>query len=278
MNGNHFYSRAPAAALFAAFAALALSACASGGPARPAGEPSMRSQWDAGRFFADSRGGDLVVFGVSSRHVSRRDYDVSDAELAGARLEAARLVAMRYGVSGTVESFHRQGAGFFDYIFDSRVDLTPAVSDLDGIAQRLSFDPARDVLVFDRGTIVRFRYPARADGSVSSGPAGAGGRPGWVDGAVQPASGGLMTAVGFSPNQLWLRDAVSRAAESAAARLISGMNTSISTQLVDVAGQGTVTYISSGGSGSLSGFRLLEFWIDPDTLGVYALAIAGLGD
>ena len=52
-----------------------------------------------------------------------------------------------------------------------------------------------------------------------------------------------------------------------------GMDSAVSTTAVDVPGQ-ALTYVTSVSSGILSEFRILEFWVEPDSMSVYALGIA----
>ena len=248
-----------------------LPAPADGGAALP----SMGEQWASGHFMSNSHDGAMIVVGVANRQAARWGNEVSPAEIALARDDAARKVAMFYGLGGVVESFHRQGAGFFDFIAESRLDLRSVVADHSQFAERLSFDPERDVLVHDRGTLVRFRYDGEIPRANFSGSLDASGRPSWISNQNFNIDGHT-AAVGFSPNRIWLNDTVIRATEAAAARLIKGLDTRIATSVVDAAGGGTLTYIASHSSGILSGFRIIEFWIDPGTMSVYTLGIARL--
>ena len=253
--------------------AVFMSACASG--AVPTGNDaerfSMHGQWESGLFFTDSLDGGMVVVGVSSRLVRRAD------EIEAAKNDAALKVAMFYGMRGTVKSFHRSGAGFFDFIAEASIDLEPAVSDHARFIERLTFDPDRDVLLFDGGTLVRFRYAARVAPVTFVGTLDADGRPGWIASRNLPSVDGYMVAVGFSQNQVWLRDTVMRSTRAAAAGLIRGDVTYTATETVVVNGQ-ALTYIRSRSEGNLRNFRIVEFWIDPGTMSVYTLGIARLGE
>jgi len=239
----------------------------------------MEEQWASGRFVADSRGGEMTVIGVAARQV-RWDDEISPAEIAAAKTDAALKIAMFYGVRGTVESFHRTGAGFFDFIAESQIHLEPAVADPARFVERLTFDMERDVLLFsggmDSGTMVRFRYAAGAAPVAFAGAIGPDGRPDWIGGGRLPEIDGYVAAVGFSQNQIRLRDTVMRATQAAAARMIKAMSTTVQTIDVDVVGQGSVTYIRSRSEGALSHFRVIEFWIEPASMSVYALGIARL--
>jgi len=236
---------------------------------------SISEQWDAGHIVADSPDGVLTVIGVSSRQAQRRGNELSPYEVELAKDNAARKVAMFHSIGGTVESFHRQGAGFFDFIAESLISIQSAVTDHTQFIRRLTFDPEHDAVVFTGGTLIRFRYTASVSTIDFARAAAAGSRPGWVDNPNLHLAG-YATAVGFSRNQVWFRDTMMRATEAAAARLIKGMNTTIETVTVDIAGTGTLTYITSRSYGTMERFRVVEFWIDPRTMSVYALGIARL--
>ena len=235
----------------------------------------MAAQWASGHFVPGLYGGGLSVVGVSARHYRRWGNEVSEAEIEAARADAAGKVAMFRGMTVTAESFNRYDAGVFGFVAEFRAEIDLDDADSSGFAQRLSFDPARDVLVLDFATLVRFTYPVALPGlNVYGGNTGANGRPGWTYGRGIPVIEGHIVAAGFSQNRVQFRDTVTASAQDAAARLVAGISTTVETVIVDLAGQGSVTYIRSSSAGRLSGFRVLEFWVDPATLSVYTLAVA----
>lgn len=235
------------------------------------GTLSMMEQWETGRFVTDSQDGMMVVVGVASRHVRRED------EILAAKSDAARKVAMFHGMGGIVESFHRTGANFFDFIFDSQIRLEYAV-DYRQFVDRLQFDPGCDVLIIDTGTLVRFRYPVEVTRVDFVGTMNADGRPSWLDSRNLPEIDGYTVAVGVSRNHRWLRDTVMRSTQASAARIIQDMSIRIQTTEVAVAGTGSVLYISTRSEGILDSFRVIEFWIDPGSWYVYTLGIARFVD
>jgi len=230
---------------------------------------SMQAQWESGTFTKDSHGGEIVVIGVSSRLVRRTD------EILAAKNDAARKIAMFYGISGTVESFHRAGAGFFDFIAESRINIESAITDYTRLIERLTFDPEYDVLEFSGGTLIRFTYSAEAARLNFTNTLDANGRPTWIDNRNLPSFDGYMTAVGFSQNQVWLRDTVMRSTQAAAAALLKMTGTSTETETVVFNGQ-AVTYIHSRSEGRFRNFRIIGLWIDPGNMSVYTLGIARL--
>ena len=231
---------------------------------------SMQEQWESGTFFKNPHGGgEIIVIGVSSRLVRRTD------EVLAAKDDAARKIAMFYGLGGTVESFHRAGAGFFDFIAESRINLEPAITDYTRFIGRLSFDPEHDVVLFPGGTLIRFTYPAAAAHITINNTLDANGRPVWIDHRNLPSVDGYKVAVGFSQNQVWLRDTVMRSTQAAAAALLKTTGTRTETETVVLNGW-AVTYIHSISEGSLRDFRIIEFWVDPGNMSVYTLGIARL--
>ena len=237
------------------------------------GMPSMSGQWASGYFVVAPRETVLVVIGVSGRHHSRWDNEISEAEIEAAREDAARKVAMFHGMKVTVEAFNQAGASVFDYIMDLQVSLE-LNTDHTRFIEQLTFDPAQDVFVFQGGTFVRFKYAASVPSVNRAGTADSNGRPAWIDSRNLPKVEGHTLAVGFSQNQAQLKDTIMKSAEATAARLITSTTTSIATSVDDVVGQGSMTYIHNKSEGNLTGFRVLEFWIDPANMSVYTLGIA----
>jgi len=230
-------------------------------------EITLREQRESGRLIANSQDGSLVVIGVASRHVTRED------EIAAAKNHAARKVAMFYGMRGSVESTMRTGMDVFGFYFDSQTSLSNIV-DYEQFIERLQFDPYRDVLVIDGGTMVRFRYAAMVTRVNFIGTMDADGRPNWLDGRYLPELAGYIVAVGVSQNQIWLRDTVMLSAQAAALALIESMSTKLQTTDVYVSEIGLISETISISEGGLDNFRVLEFWINPRNGHVYTLGIA----
>ncbi|MCL2191129.1 MAG: hypothetical protein FWB79_03985 [Treponema sp.] len=252
--------------------AVFFSACASYAP--KATDFSMAGQWESGHFVAGSHCGDMVVIGVSSRLRNLEE------EIEAAKIHAAQKVAMFHGAGGVVTFVNRTGGHVFDFLAQSEVNIAPFNTNYAQFAERLVFDPDLDVLRFDpvgmfgrAGTLVRFRYATEVP-YVAAGVADADGRPAWVGHRSLPSIDGYVVAVGFSQNRGWLRDTVTNATEDTAARLLAAIGSSVSTSTVEMPGQAAITYITSVSRGTLANFRILEFWIEPGTLSVYALGIA----
>jgi len=250
--------------------AVSFAACMSypkGNVAETNLEISLREQWEAGHLISDSRDGTLVVIGVASRHVMRSD------EIAAAKNDAAQKVAMFHGMVGSVESTMRTGRDIFGFYFNSQTSIRNVV-DYEQFIERLQFDPDRDVLVTDGGTLVRFSYAARVARVNFIGTVNADGRPNWLDGHYLPELDGYIAAVGVSQNQIWLRDTVMISAQAAALRIIENVSTRLRTAYVYVSGYGLVSETLTVSEGKINNFRVLEFWINPGNGHVYTLGIA----
>ena len=230
-------------------------------------EIPLREQWEAGHLISNSQDGILVVIGVASRHVMRDD------EIAAAKNDAAQKVAMFHGMVGGVESTMRTGVGIFGFYFNSQTSIRNIV-DYEQFIERLQFDPDRDVLVMDGGTLVRFSYAARVARVNFIGTINTDGRLNWLDGHFLPELDGYIAAVGVSQNQIWLRDTVMISAQAAALRIIESISTRLQTSYVYVSGHGLVSETRTISEGNVDNFRVLEFWIDPRNGHVYTLGIA----
>ena len=247
-----------------------LSSCLSYAPQNVAGtnpEITLREQWEAGRLISNSQDGALVVIGVASRHVVRED------EITAAKNHAARKVAMFYGIRGSVESTMRAGMDVFGFYFNTQTSIRNIV-DYEQFIERLQFDPDRDVLTIDGGTLVRFRYEAMVTRVNFIGTMDNDSRPNWLDDRYLPELDGYIVAVGVSQNQLWLRDTVMLSAQAAALKLIENMSTRLRTTDVYVPGIGFISETLTISEGGLDNFRVLEFWINPRNRHVYTLGIA----
>jgi hypothetical protein len=229
----------------------------------------MKEQYEAGHWVTTPSGSALTVIGVSNPMVRRQD------EIAAAKEDAAKKVSMYYGIQGKIESVNSAGTGFFDYQYDSNVELSYD-TDFEKYKGRLAFDPDNDVLVTREGTFVRFQYVAAVlEINYSAGIAN--GRPNWVGNSGKPEIEGCLTAVGFSRNQIRLKDAILKSTEDAAVRMIEGLSTAVNVKEISVTGQSSSSLIHTVSEGELYGFQVIEFWIEPETRYVYTLAAARAG-
>ena len=233
--------------------------------------PSMKEQAASGHWITAPSENSLIIIGISGLLVKKDD------EISTAKEDAARKAAMYHGIRGNIESLHNNGANFFDYIADSKVDLDYD-TDYEKYIDKLTFDPKTDVLKTDNLVFVRFKYttesvPVNFTASVSND-----GRPNWTYSRDLPHFDGFLTAVGFARNQVKFKDTIKKSIESAAARMIEDISTKIVSTDKSATGMGASSMIQTRSEGKLNSFQILEFWIDPKTGYVYTLAIARQGD
>ncbi|MCL2609010.1 MAG: hypothetical protein FWD94_03795, partial [Treponema sp.] len=228
---------------------------------------SMERQWARGHFVAASRDGKLVVIGVASRGTSPN----REGEIEVAKIDAARKVAMFHQMAGKSE--HMSVEDQSGVTVNSSNSLGTTV-DHEQFIELLRFDRARDVVVHDGGTLVRFTYEAKTVRVGAILGKDAGGRPVWTRSRNLPEIPGYTVAVGFAQTSGFLRDTVMRSAENAAARIIASNNTvgELAEYLSSEDGYFAKTLLVS--EGKLEDFRILEFWIEPEYGHVYTLAIA----
>jgi hypothetical protein len=213
----------------------------------------------------------LTVLGVSSRMVKRED------EITAAREDTARKVAVFYGIYGKVESTHRVGAYFFDYINDSQISLSYD-NDYTRYIDQLTYDPQHDLLTSVDGVLlIRFQYAAAARSFDYRSVMAANGRPNWIYYRDLPQFDGYITAVGFAQNQRLFRNTVFRSTEAAAAKMLEELYMNMASNDTIVAVQSSasgVNTIFAVSEGQLNSFHVLEYWVDPETGHCYTLAIA----
>jgi len=224
-------------------------------------------QWLSGHFKANPQSGTMTVIGVASRQLRRDD------EIDLARNHAAEIVAMFHGMSGTMETVHRSGLSFNEWVLDSDIQLQHTVNHERFIGQ-LQFEPERDVYRHARVTLVYFTFATNVTPVSVPSAADESGRPEWTQNRNLPVVPGYNVAVGVARRQLWERDTIMRSAQATVARLIMDTNTVVENTVVDHSGYVPVTNLRLSSAGAVSGFRVLEFWIDPRTGYVFTLGIA----
>jgi hypothetical protein len=60
--------------------------------------------------------------------------------------------------------------------------------------------------------------------------------------------------------------------------MIENLSTTVNTREKIVTGQGSSSFIQAKSEGRLNNFRVIDFWIEPETRFVYTLAIAESGN
>jgi hypothetical protein len=228
--------------------------------------PSLKEQAVAGHWITRPSDNTITIIGVSNPMTKR------DAEITSAQEDAARKAAMYHGIQGSIVSFHRIGASFFDYVDNSTI-LLDYDTDYAKYIDRLMFDPERDVVITDGAVFVRFKYAAEAP-FIDFNSVNENGRPQWTYNRNLPQIDGYVSAVGFAQNQARLKDTIKKSTEAAVVRIIDDMAVTVKTSDKAKAGRGASSQIHAKSEGKLDNFQVIEFWIDPKTKYVYTLAIA----
>jgi hypothetical protein len=230
---------------------------------------SMKEQYEAGHWIIKPSGGALTVIGVSNPMIKRQD------EITAAKEDAARKTAMYFWIQGRIETVNNTGSGFFDYLYDSKIELLYD-TELEKYKNQLTYDPQNDVLITREGIFIRFQYPSAVT-EINYNANIINGQPNWIKNSGKPEFTGFVTAVGFSKNQRRLKDTIIKSTEDAVIRMIENLSTTINTKEVSVAGQGSSSFIHTVSEGKLYDFQVIEFWIEPKTRYVYTLAVAKAG-
>jgi hypothetical protein len=208
----------------------------------------------------------LRFIGIASRRRKAGD------EIDAARDDAARRAALFHGLSGRIIHVNQVGAGSFDWVSGTDLDFT-CDSDPGNYAEALRFDPQTDVLAVDGAVFVRFTYEGSLPGAVNySYNWNGNGAPSWT---TRPPGeiGGCAAGVGYARPQRQLRDTFIRSYENAAASIIAGISSRMTTGEAD-SPEGRVSSTLQVSEGSLQGFYVLEAWREPSTGAVWTLAIA----
>jgi len=226
---------------------------------------SLQEQYKNGCFILRSSDNKLTVIGISNSMLRRQD------EIAAAKEDAARKVAMYFGIQGSIEVINSTSGNFFDYVHDSSAELIFSTNH-DQYIDKLTFDPQIDVLTTNEGVFIRFQYEVTVS-DINYSARIQSDRPVWTRNQGKPEIEGYVTSVGFSKNRQKLKDTVLRATEDAVERMIADLSTTVNTREVSATGQGSSSVVQTRSEGKISGFRIIEIWIEPNTRSVYTLAI-----
>jgi hypothetical protein len=222
---------------------------------------------------------ELVFLGVSGRRLRRKDA------VRAALEDAARKVALYHGVEGHFTQQGSRGLVFFDseavvdkeLIFDEELYKT--------IVKDLQYDSDTDVYEADDTIFVRARYAGEWRGNYGSdtihyprSPPEE--KPVWISSPPRSFEG-FVAGVGYANRHKYLKDAVIKSYEAAIYAIVRNTSNTIgssvdtykdSANTLDSVGANTAYTVSS--SAVLSGFYVLEIWIDPATKAVWTLAVA----
>ena len=194
--------------------------------------------------------------------------------------DAARRVVIFNEVSGEYAVQNNIGSGAFDYTHHTYTSLYYNKEGVKRYVDALEFDAGTDTFEMENTFFVRTVYPAGLPKEVNYRPVyrGSNQKPDWVD--SPPARiDGYEVGVGYSDRRALLADTYANSCNNAIFAIIRNVTTVFrsSNTLYNTGGlfgyktaSDNVTY----SYGVLSGFYVLDTWIDPQAKTVWTLAIA----
>ncbi|GHV12352.1 hypothetical protein FACS189491_05190 [Spirochaetia bacterium] len=192
--------------------------------------------------------------------------------------DSARKISIFNAVEGEFVSCNKTGSGFLDYTADTQISLH-FDEDYQGFVESLEYDPDTDIIQIDNTIFVRahfngpgvvqinYQLPSEQEGS----------KPGWIDNPPSEISG-YRVGVGFAGRRVSHRDTVNAAFEAAIFSIIRETSSQVSSAVLNYQGSGILDYRSANDTtirarGGLTGFYVLDTWMDPSNKAVWTLAI-----
>ncbi|MDR1216730.1 MAG: hypothetical protein LBK25_08610 [Treponema sp.] len=213
--------------------------------------------------------GDLIIIGVGGVKISRAET------IKGAVEDAARQASLFNQVRANFEYSERISGELLGYFVDKQQKI-----DFDEDHQKhigsLKYDPETDVLITNNAAFVRTRWTPPTSFHISYTPDSRE-RPSWT--INQPSTiGGMITGVGYS-SHLMYHHAYVASYESAIYSIAIRVDGNVKAGKVNYEGEGLLDYSDVSetkivASAQLNGFYILQIWVDPETNGVYTLAVA----
>jgi hypothetical protein len=258
------------------FLCLLFSACAGGPATIPASSSGHVAEAPSPSFFpsAPTRDG-LVFIGFAGKRSNPGET------LQLALEDAARRVAVFFEVTGEYAVENNIGSGAFDYTHNTYTALYYNKEESTKYIGVLEFNPDTDILETDNVFFVRTTYPAALPVPVKyrlsySGPDQ---KPNWVDNPPLEIED-YEVGVGYSGRYASLADTYTHSRNNAIFAMIRNINTtSRSSALLYRNTGGLFGYKTSNDNimysyGILTGFYVLDTWIDNQKKTVWTLAIA----
>jgi hypothetical protein len=197
--------------------------------------------------------------------------------------DSARKISIFNTVEGQFVSYNKTGSGFFDYTSDTQTSLL-FDEDYRGFTENLEYDPDTDIIQIDNTIFVRahFNGPGAVQIPYQLPSETEGAKPGWVDNPPKELFG-YHVGVGFAGHRASLRDTVNASFDAAIFSIIRAFSSEVSAGALNYQGSGVFDYRSANDTtirarGVLSGFYVLDTWLDPSNKAVWTLAIARTGE
>jgi hypothetical protein len=217
----------------------------------------------------------LVFIGVAGRRSDPKET------IQFALNDAARRVAVFQKVSGEYAVENNIGSGLLDYVNNTYTSLYYDEEGSGRYVDALQFNADTDAIELGNSLIIRTTYPGALPIPIKYRPTyrGVDQRPSWVD---NPPHGieGYEVAVSHSARYSSLADTYTNSYRNAIFTIIRNVNTISRSNDVTYQNTGSLFgYRSSSDNvmysyGTLTGFYVLDTWLDPKTKWVWTLAIA----
>jgi hypothetical protein len=196
--------------------------------------------------------------------------------------DAARRVAVFYRVSGEFAVQNNIGSGMFDYTHRVGTKLHYNVRGASQYIDALQFDADIDTFEMGNTFFIRTVFPAALPSAVNYSPVynGANKKPDWVDNPPNEIEG-YEVGIGYSGRYSSMATTYRNSRNNAIFSIIRNINTfSTRTDILYETTESLFGYKTSNDNttysfGTLSGFYVLDTWIEPRTNVVWTLAIAG---
>jgi len=194
--------------------------------------------------------------------------------------DAARQAAVFYKVSGEFIIINNTGSGAFDYVNDTNTSLDYDIEGSKQYVDSLQFNADTDTLETENTFFVRTIYGSSIPFPLSYNPIHrAEQKPDWVDNPPLEIEG-YEVGVGYSGRHSSLSDTYKNSSRNAIFDIIRRINaTSESSDILYQNTCGIFGYKTSNNNiirsyGTLTGFYVLDTWMDPHEKSVWTLAIA----
>jgi hypothetical protein len=259
------------------FSLLFMTTCTSGPPVPGAVRKVVFTEAAAAApFFSSMPAGNRLVFiGVAGKRSDPKETVQFALE------DAARRVAAYHRVYGEYALVNNIGSGTFDYAHDTYMSLSYDVEGSKQYVDALQFNADTDSLEMENTLIVRTTYPAALSVPVAYRPVygKADQKPDWVENPPLEVAG-YEVGVGYSGRFSSLADTCTNSFHNAIFAIIRNINSVSQNNESLYQNTGSLFgYYSSSDNllysyGMLTGFYVLDTWIDPKDKTVWTLAIA----
>jgi len=242
-------------------------ACASG--------PAASAEATAPFFSSAPAANGLVFIGAAGKRSDPQET------LQFALYDAAQRVALYTKVSGEYAVENNIGSGAFDYTGNTYTSLSYDEEGAKQYVAALQFNADTDTLEIEHTFIVRTTCPLALSVPVNYRPvySKAGQKPDWVDNPPLKIEG-YEVGVGYSGRYSSLVDTLTHSCHNAIFSIIRNINTTSRSSNMLYQDTGSLFgYKTSSNNvtysyGTLTGYYVLDTWIDPQTKSVWTLAIA----